>query len=242
MNIQKKAVLVPLAAALALGLGSDVAQAKDYTRSCSANYSVSPVGGGESWNFTFTGKGTVGYYNPNEARRRARHNIDECIDAHWDNINATGRPSACTESNQIYSYPVNSLAVDIQRNICRLNPGRPRIPVSINVTYNGQSGCTLRNNSWLRHVAQNYNVNCSSGSEFEQNTDRPGMDMRSFSMRPREGASACRDACIAESGCKAWTYVKARHQGPRPRCYLKSDVPHAVANDCCTSGVITELH
>ena len=160
-----KKTLGPLIIALLLSsvTAPPPSHAKDYTRSCHARYSVCPSSfRGTCWNFEFDGKGTVGYYNPNKARERARHNIDECIDAHWRRYTATGRPPECTTGNQIYDYPVNSLAVDMSRNVCRLNPGHETIQVVIGVVYTGQAGCTLDNNSWNRTIARNHTVFCTS--------------------------------------------------------------------------------
>lgn len=219
----------------------NVALAKNYTRSCKAKYSVNPTSfRGTSWTFEFTGKGTIGYYNPNEARRRARRNIDECIDTHWRRYTASGRPRECTEANQIYSYPVGSLISDISRNICRLNPGHSSISVSITVGYSGKEGCYLDNNSWGRVITRNLLITCP-GAEFEPNTDRPGSDIRSLNL-PRPDPNLCREACVGESRCRAWTYVRPGVQGPSARCWLKHSVPPARRNTNCTSGVLTELH
>jgi hypothetical protein len=43
------------------------------------------------------------------------------------------------------------------------------------------------------------------------NTDMPGNDYKNFEMR--EGASACEQACMKESKCEAWTWVKQGVQG-----------------------------
>lgn len=135
--------------------------AKTYTRSCGAHYSACPSSfSGRCWQFDFTGKGSIGYYNPNKARERARKNIDECLDTHWLRYTATGKPKECTSANQIYSYPVNSLVVDLSRNLCRLNPGRTSMQVTISTTYSGKKGCTLRNNSWKRIITRNHTVHC----------------------------------------------------------------------------------
>ncbi len=211
----------------------------DVTRSCGASYSVCPSGGGSCWSFDFTGRGTVGYFNPNEARRRARHNIDECIDTHWRNYTSTGRPQQCTSSNQVYGYGVGSLIVDMSRNICRRNPGRSSVVVSIRAIYSGDRGCTLRNNSWNREIARNHTVRCP-GAEVEPNTDRPGSDYRSFFLN-RPVPDLCRSQCARENRCKAYTYVKPGVQGRRAKCWLKHSVPAARHNTNCVSGVKTDM-
>ena len=72
--------------------------------------------------------------------------------------------------------------------------------------------------------------------QWEPQTDRPGSDYRSFDLRePRP--EVCRDACLSERQCRAFTYVRPGAQGPHARCGLKNTVPPARPNDCCLSGV-----
>jgi hypothetical protein len=76
----------------------------------------------------------------------------------------------------------------------------------------------------------------SATAALEINVDRPGSDYRSFdlgSTRPEE----CRDTCLVEPQCVAFTYVQPRVQGPSARCWLKSAVPAPSPNACCVSGV-----
>jgi 1-phosphatidylinositol phosphodiesterase len=77
----------------------------------------------------------------------------------------------------------------------------------------------------------------SSGTAaLEVNVDRPGSDYRSFdlaSARPEE----CRDTCLVEPQCVAFTFVNPGVQGPSARCWLKSAVPAQTPNACCVSGV-----
>jgi len=71
---------------------------------------------------------------------------------------------------------------------------------------------------------------------FESDTDRPGMDYRSFDLsEPRP--ELCRQACEQEHQCKSFTYVKPGVQGPSARCWLKSGVPAPVKSSCCISGL-----
>ncbi len=72
---------------------------------------------------------------------------------------------------------------------------------------------------------------------FEYNTDRPGLDYKSFSL-PSPNPQLCKQACSRDPMCKAWTYVKPNTiQGPRPKCWLKYDVPSPVKSRYCISGV-----
>ena len=98
---------------------------------------------------------------------------------------------------------------------------------------------------WLKSVvpAANPNTCCVSGvkqvsaGSFEQNRDRPGMDYKNFDLPSAAGPAVCQSACNAEGQCRAWTFVKPGIQGPNPRCWLKTGVPTAKINNCCTSGV-----
>jgi len=71
---------------------------------------------------------------------------------------------------------------------------------------------------------------------MEWNTDRPGSDFRSFPLS-KDDPNICRNACMNEPRCKAWTYVRSNIQGPRPMCWLKNAVPQPVENQNCLSGV-----
>jgi len=73
---------------------------------------------------------------------------------------------------------------------------------------------------------------------MEVNTDRPGLDYRSFDL-PAADPNLCRNACAGEANCKAFTYVRLGVQGPNARCWLKSSVPNPVSSNCCVSGVKT---
>ena len=81
---------------------------------------------------------------------------------------------------------------------------------------------------------------CISGvkqvtSGIEYGTDRPGMDYKNFDIV--DNPKICRDRCLAEVNCKAWTFVRPGHQGPSARCWLKSGVPPSKNAPCCISGV-----
>ena len=76
-----------------------------------------------------------------------------------------------------------------------------------------------------------------SVSSMELDTDRVGSDYSDFDLNAAD-PSICRDACIKDSQCKAWTYVKPNTiQGPNPRCWLKNNVPNPTKSGCCVSGV-----
>jgi hypothetical protein len=77
----------------------------------------------------------------------------------------------------------------------------------------------------------------------EPGTNRGGSDYRNFEVGNADLRDQpelnCQAACQKEGQCKAWTYVKAGVQGPNGRCWLKTAVPAAQANNCCVSGVMT---
>jgi hypothetical protein len=75
-----------------------------------------------------------------------------------------------------------------------------------------------------------------AGGAWEPNVDRPGTDYLSFDLQePR--AELCREACVRDARCKAFTYVNPGLQGPYARCWLKSTVPPARDSTCCISGI-----
>lgn len=96
---------------------------------------------------------------------------------------------------------------------------------------------------WLKNRIPNAVSNgcCTSGvpvRAVEPGLDRPGNDYKSFDL-PSADANLCRRACESENAvCRAWTFVNAGVQGPTPRCWLKTVVPPAVMNGCCTSGAL----
>ena len=101
---------------------------------------------------------------------------------------------------------------------------------------------------WLKNAipAPRANNCCVSGvpvRSFEPDVDRPGRDYTNFDLTSAD-ANACKAACEKDgSKCKAWTFVKAGVQGPKPRCWLKNAVPPASTSTCCASGVReTVLH
>jgi hypothetical protein len=92
-------------------------------------------------------------------------------------------------------------------------------------TQGGTQGC----------VSQNWsNRDCAktpllAGSM--EGVDLPGSDIRNFMTR-NEGI--CRQACAADEGCRAWTWVRNGSM-----CWLKNAVPAAVRSECCVSGVMS---
>lgn len=80
----------------------------------------------------------------------------------------------------------------------------------------------------------------AAGAEesVESGVNRPGRDYKDFAMEPSiAGHAPCQAACVNDSWCRAWTYVKAGVQGPKAHCWLKKSVPEPVKDNCCVSGV-----
>jgi hypothetical protein len=83
-------------------------------------------------------------------------------------------------------------------------------------------------------MGQSYQVN------YEQNVNRPGGDYRNFELKSADPA-LCGGACLMESQCRAFTYVRPGLQGAAAHCWLKNSVPGPTAHPCCTSGVRMEV-
>jgi len=240
------ASIFQLAIALFVFVVNNPVLAKDYIRQCKANLYFSASTLDRQKNMThaypsFIGKGKVGYWAPNKARERARQNIDECLDAAWESKYVLNKPSLCTEANQIYNYPIQSgMIPDITLKACSKIPGHERLTVNLEVTYDGQQGCMLDNNSWGRKIARDFTIKCPT-REFEPDVNRPGSDYRNFDLNKAKPI-VCRQACLDDQPrCRAWTYVKPGSQGPKARCWLKDKVPPPMPDTCCTSGVISNL-
>ncbi len=109
---------------------------------------------------------------------------------------------------------------------------------------------------WLKNdvPSPTENTCCVSGvirvgaqSTKELDMNRPGKDYESFDITDPDFASVssqkrpdiyCKEPCLKDPECKAWTYVRPGIQGPTARCWLKSGVPAPVADECCVSGVL----
>jgi hypothetical protein len=71
---------------------------------------------------------------------------------------------------------------------------------------------------------------------IEYNTDRNGSDYSNFEL-PDHVPQLCRDACLNDPNCMAWTLVRPGITGPKAHCWLKNAVPKAVSNPDCISGI-----
>ncbi len=73
------------------------------------------------------------------------------------------------------------------------------------------------------------------GTSFESDTDRRGFDYQR--LPGTEDAESCRDLCLRDGKCRAWTWVKPGVQEARGVCYLKDPAPAATRDTCCVSGL-----
>ncbi len=74
---------------------------------------------------------------------------------------------------------------------------------------------------------------------LERNVDRMGSDLRWFDTQ--EPAESCRDACVDDDRCRAFTLTPPGHFGPKARCYLKSQAPRPTFALGMVSGVVTPV-
>jgi hypothetical protein len=78
----------------------------------------------------------------------------------------------------------------------------------------------------------------NSLKQFEFDINRQGSDYRVPIPLTEARPELCRDACLEDPKCKAFTYVKPGYQLPdKAVCWLKDSVPPREKNECCVSGV-----
>lgn len=70
-----------------------------------------------------------------------------------------------------------------------------------------------------------------------ENQNIPGGDYKSFELNPRETYQVCKNACLNDPKCKAYTYVKPGVQRQNAVCWLKSAVSDPVGDPDCISGI-----
>lgn len=79
-------------------------------------------------------------------------------------------------------------------------------------------------------------ASAGAGFQLEPGVDRPGADIARIALDEAEPA-ACARLCADTPECQAFTFVQPGLQGEQAMCWLKDEVPEAVASDCCTSGL-----
>lgn len=73
-------------------------------------------------------------------------------------------------------------------------------------------------------------------STMEPRIDIPGRDYRHTRL-DQARPEACRDLCLSEQRCNAWTYVQPS-RGQKAHCWLKNNVSRRVKNNTTVSGEI----
>ncbi|MEM6849683.1 MAG: PAN domain-containing protein [Pseudomonadota bacterium] len=203
----------------------------------------------------------------NRCRRRAADRAHDCMAQHfgqWDRNNPPAFPLSAEPSDRrnacrtnMFGYDVASFGGSLGFAACLTPDGFPawgftptvrRVEVSAKT--HGQSGCavTSNGNTRTRVLAENVVVDCAyraarSGASWRNSRstgfDRPGGDMAAVAAQTPD---ACAVACRDRNGCRAWTFVTNTQGIPgidaNRRCFLKNTIPHAVANNCCTSGTM----
>jgi len=95
---------------------------------------------------------------------------------------------------------------------------------------------TLSSAPVLAETADSLLANRAQRPPIEWDTDRPGLDYKSFDLST-PSVDSCQISCLNDPKCVAWTYVNPGVQGPKARCWLKSGIPAPQANKCCSSGI-----
>lgn len=132
----------------------------DTTRSCKAQYIVSvryPEGGTDGIGYPFfSGQGTMDYYAPNSARKKAYSNLCECSDAFDDREREV---VYCSEANQIYGYPFdNGLIQQIRSDFC--GNRTDNIIIDLHLILQGDEGCVPGRNEWDQIIVRDYPIFC----------------------------------------------------------------------------------
>jgi hypothetical protein len=70
----------------------------------------------------------------------------------------------------------------------------------------------------------------------QPNSNRPGQDYREFDLL-QTNPESCRDACIQDPRCRAFTDVRSGIEEEYARCWLNGGAPPAEHAPCCASGV-----
>ena len=73
---------------------------------------------------------------------------------------------------------------------------------------------------------------------LEHNIDRQGSVYRDFDLSTDASPQVCRQLCLKDDHCRAFTYVRPAAEGQKPHCWLKNPVPEPSACSLCVSGVV----
>ena len=73
---------------------------------------------------------------------------------------------------------------------------------------------------------------------LEDNIDRHGADYRDFGLPTDASPQACRQECLKEDRCRAFTYRRPAAKGQNSHCWLKNGVPEGKVSSQFISGVV----
>ena len=76
----------------------------------------------------------------------------------------------------------------------------------------------------------------ANAAQAQVGYDRRGGDYTYFKV-PSGDPAVCAARCEREARCRAWNFAYPRTANASAICWLKSQVPPAVADTCCVSGV-----
>ena len=206
----------------------------------------------------FETSGTCGSNVPDRCRNRAIETAGNCVTAHWrDRAKRNKVPNQC-KGGGIHGYAVWDIKDELEIAVC-CSPGAPSSQAGTIVTEVwaatvGPSSCRAGNGApkVRQRLESNYEVNCASNyvrrlcayrtrsalmpRPHEPDIDRPGDDINPngdlLLGDVNAGPKECQRKCREMNRCKAWTFVTGSQ-----RCFLKDQIPKAVDNSCCTSGV-----
>jgi hypothetical protein len=202
----------------------------------------------------------------NACRRLAREAAQSCMSGLWRDrfINVPGGdPLAAPECRRSLSeitevirpsVVTNDLKRDLERAACcGESPWQSKIEFRARIykRTHGDSGCGPNLKTVESRFLSDYVFDCRSvrvrescgsveltSAGAERGYDRPGLDLPGMPIPDVTSPANCRTRCIKEHDCRAWTWVRPGIQGPAANCWLKSGVPWAKRNDCCSSGVV----
>lgn len=181
--------------------------------------------------------------------QKGPHKVPECWGTLPDKINHVIRPIAGV---------TDDLKRDIERAACCGDtPWRNEhaFPGKIFKRTHGDRGCGPNLQTVESRFLVDYDFDCKSvqarenplkfcgtielsGAKEEEGYDRLGEDLPGMPLADVTSAARCRDRCIKEHNCRAWTWVRPGFQGPAANCWLKGAIPWAQKSECCSSGTV----
>jgi len=90
--------------------------------------------------------------------------------------------------------------------------------------------------AWLVTLAFSLGVTAAQPAQAQANFDRPGGDYQSSLVASGDPAD-CALVCERDRRCRAWSFNYPTDIAGGAVCWLKSNVPARIQNNCCVSGV-----